>query len=212
MTIETTVLSSADAFSDDKVVRLQRTAFPDNLSLSATEWTVQRHHASSSFLEVLNFVFAQILERLKGYEIWLLTGDTAWQPDTRIVRYRKRFNALKVQGIDFEAIPERYESMVEHDGKLKFFGAVRLEASVIHLVPLTTTPRSCTYIVALPNPSDFRFPLSLGWSGQLNEDSRLVASIVDHGGIVFQRVGFFDDPQVGLVAVGSPPILARIAA
>ncbi|NHL70725.1 hypothetical protein [Burkholderia ambifaria] len=210
MTIELTVQSRQDAFSGDPLVMLRRDAFSSEIRLATAEWTVARNSGPEPFQQVLNSVFSQITARLPNHEIWLLIGDTAWQPDTRIVRYRKKFNALKAQGIDFEAITDRFEYAIEDDGKLKFFGAVHLDESVLMTVPLTMPPRACTYVVAQPKGIEKPFALSSGWTGQWNADAALIELIAQCGGIAFQRVGFFDDSEVGLLAVGNPDALAQI--
>ncbi|RDK03359.1 hypothetical protein [Paraburkholderia lacunae] len=210
MTTDIKLLSSADVFLENDIVRLERSAFPADIQLGAAEWSAERQGHHDAFLLVLNFALRQVMDRLGNYDIWLLTGDSVWQADTRIVRYRKRFNSLKMRGIDFEAISDRFESMIEEGGKLKFFGAVRLDVSVFSTVPLTMTPGACTYIVAKPKGNPWEFPLSAGWSGKWNNDSQLIAAIAAIGGIAFQRFGFFDDPQVGLIGIGSPATLERI--
>lgn len=211
MTIEIKIQSSPDAFANNALIALKREMFCGGVALAASEWTTERTVSADAFLGVLGFVFARATQRLEGYGIWLLTGDTAWQTDTRIVRYRKRFNALKMRGIDFETIPDRFEWEIESAGKLKFFGVVRLDQSVLPLVQLAMTPRSCTYIVALPHGREQNIPRSSAWSGQWNEDSHLVEMIGDSNGIAFQRTGFFDDREVGLLALGSPTALEKIA-
>lgn len=210
MTTDLKLLSSTDVFRENDIVRLERSAFPADIRLSAAEWSVERRGHPDAFLLVLNFVLGQVMDRLGDYDLWLLTGDSAWQTDTRIVRYRKRFNSLKMRGIDFEAMSDRSESMIEQDGKLKFFGVVRFDVSVFSTVPLTMTPGACTYIVAKPKSNPWEFPLSAGWAGKWNDDGQMIAAIAAIGGIAFQRFGFFDDPQVGLIAIGSPDVLERI--
>ncbi|CAE6966513.1 hypothetical protein R69608_06907 [Paraburkholderia nemoris] len=210
MTTNINLLSSADVFLENDIVRLERSVFPADIQLGAAEWSAERQGHHDAFLLVLNFALKQVMDCLDNYEIWLLTGDSSWQADTRIVRYRKRFNSLKMQGIDFEAISDRGESMIEKGGKLKFFGAVRLDASVFSTVSLTMIPGACTYIVVKPKSDPWEFPLSAGWAGKWNDDAQMIAAIAAIGGIAFQRFGFFDDPEVGLIAIGRPDLLERI--
>ncbi|GAB2915473.1 hypothetical protein GCM10027093_62640 [Paraburkholderia jirisanensis] len=204
------IQSSSDAFSLNEMVTLDRNAFGDRTAIAAAEWTTDRLASHTPFLSVLTFVFEQVEQRLEDYGFWLLTGSTAWQPDTRLTRYRKRFRSLKMRGIDFEVVADRSESVVEMDGKLKFFGAVKLDETILALVEPTMTPHPCAYIVALPDERGQDFPLSSGWSGIWNNDSQLIESIVASDGIVLQRIGFFDDPDVGLLALGSPTVLAKM--
>lgn len=210
MTIELTVRFQRDAFSGDPLVMLRREAFSNGARLAAAEWTVVRKPGVEVFQHVLHSVFSQIATNLPDYEIWLLTGDSVWQSDTRIVRYRKKFNALKAQGMDFESIPERFEYAVEDGDKVKFFGAARLHEAVLRAVALTMPPRACTYVAVIPKGDEKKFVLSTGWTGQWNDDAAFIEMIAQSDGILLQRVGFFDDPEVGLMAVGNPNALAQI--
>lgn len=210
MTTEIKIQSSLDAFSQNEFVALDREVYSIGVSIAAVEWTARRMANKAPFLDVLSFVFEKLSRTLRNYDCWLLIGDAVWQPDTRIARYKKTFKSLKMQGIDFETVADRFESVVEMDGKLKFFGAVRLEHFNLAYVERIMTPRPCAYIVALPNGRRHDFSLSLGWSGIWNEDGRLIKSVIACDGIVLQRTGFFDDPEVGLIGLCSPTILESI--
>lgn len=210
MTTEISLAIAVDAFTDNDIVLLERSAFPDGLQLAALEWSARGNASLDAFQRVLDFVLTLLANCMNDYDIWLLTGDSVWQPDTRVVRYRKRFNALKMRGIDFESVPERFESAIEQDGKIKFYGAVRLDRSLASAVSLVTAPGSSAFVVAKPKSSSIEFLLASGWSGKLNADSRMVADVVAIGGIVLQRFGFFDDARAGIIAIGGPDVLQRV--
>ncbi|WP_109484166.1 hypothetical protein [Paraburkholderia sp. C35] len=209
MTTEISVGVAEDAFTKNNLIRLDRSKYEKTIALSAADWIAKRVPHDAALFEVLRFVYRSICERMSGYQLWLLLGDTRWQDDTRLIRYRRLFSSLKAHGLDFEALPDRREFMVEQRRKLKFFGAVRLDANALSLVPETMQPGSCTYLLALPNIAP-NFPESSGWLGQLNEDFELIQSNVKNDGIIFQRVGYFDDPEVGLVALGKPDVVERL--
>jgi hypothetical protein len=210
MTTEIKTVSTADVFSPNELIKLTREAFVSDLSLAAAEWTMDRVAVNEPFMNVLTFVFERLGERFPDYSVWLLTGDEAWRVDSRAARHKKRFRALKMRGIDFEVVSDRTECMIEKDGMLKFFGAVRLEKSSLPLLQAVMTVRSCSYLVAWPAEKR-DFPISSGWSGIWQEDSHLIELVAHSNGIVFQRTGFFDDPEVGLLAVGNPIMLGRLA-
>ncbi|SAK98735.1 hypothetical protein AWB82_07236 [Caballeronia glebae] len=211
MTTEITIGVADDAFSKNDLIRLERATFEETIALSAADWIAKREPQDAALIDVLHFVYRSLQQRMEGYHLWLLLGDTRWQDDTRIIRYRKIFNSLKVQGLDFERFPDRQEFMVEQCGKLKFFGAVLLGEDALVSVPETMQPGSCTYLLALPNIAP-DLSESSGWSGRLNTDFELIQSNVKNDGIIFQRVGYFDDPEVGLVALGKPDVVARLIA
>lgn len=209
MTTEINVGVAEDAFATNDLIKLERSTYERTVALSAADWIARRLPHNAALVEILRFVYDLICERMNGYHLWLLLGNTRWQDDTRIIRYRKMFNSLKAQGVDFEARQGRREFMVEQGGKLKFFGAVRLEEDELVLVPEAMQPGSCTYLLALPGIAPV-LSESSGWSGQLNKDFELIQSNVRNNGIIFQRVGYFDDPEVGLVALGKPDVVARL--
>jgi hypothetical protein len=209
MTTEINVGVAEDAFKENDLIKLERSAYEMTIELSAADWIAKRTPCDAALVEVLRFVYRSIYERMSGYHLWLLLGNTRWQDDSRITRYRKLFNSLKAQGLDFEAVENRREFMVEQGGKLKFFGAVRLEEKALVLVPKAMQPGSCTYLLALPDIVP-ELSESSGWSGRLNKDIELIQPNVRKNGIVFQRVGYFDDPEVGLVALGKPNVMARL--
>jgi hypothetical protein len=201
MTTEIKVRVTEDAFEKNDLIRVDRSAYGDAIALSAADWIACRTPQDEALSDILRSIYNAVCERMSGYSVWLLLGDSRWQNDTRIVRYRKKFNSLKAQGIDFETIQDRQEFMVERDDKLKFFGVVRLNQHALSLVPATMLPGSCTYILALPDGIP-ALPYASGWSGKFCEDSDLVKMNVERGGIIFQRVGYFDDLEVGFVALG----------
>jgi hypothetical protein len=211
MTTNVKVGVAADAFQTNSLIKLDRSAFDSTIALSVAEWISARKPYDVALVEVLKMIYRSMCERMSGYHVWLLLGNECWQDDTRIRRHKKLFQALKPQGLNFEAFQDRREFMVEKGGKLKFFGAVRLDDHALIDVPKTMQPGSCTYLLALPEIAPV-LPESSGWSGALDEDIELIRTNIKNEGIIFQRVGYFDDPDVGFVALGKPDVIARLTA
>jgi hypothetical protein len=212
MTTEIKLMVRASALNDNEIVVFDKSAFIDQQELMVAEWTVEEPSSDCCFEKVLRFVFESLGHRLNSYKPWLLIGNTAWRPDTRVARYRKLFNSLAASGINFEGVAERCEELIEQDGKIKFFGAVRLDESVLSLVPQIMSYRSSTYIAVMPDGEEGSLPITEGWSGQWSKDSSLVRAISNRRGVLLQRTGFFDDPECGLIAIGPAQVLGRIAA
>ncbi|MGC5809622.1 hypothetical protein LDP04_24375 [Ralstonia pseudosolanacearum] len=209
MTISIKTLFFDDVFSENEIISLRRDLFPESFSASVAEWVAGRFSAPSP----LDFIFKsfrkKFIEYFDAYEFWLLMGDSVWQSDTKLARHKGLFGKLKLGGADFGSNLERYESVIERDGKIKFFGAIRLEEDVDDLLKFMQ-PGSCTYIVARDRNSSWPFPISAGWSGEWRQDIDAISSIVGNGGILLRRTGFFDDPEIGLQALGPPEILGKI--
>jgi len=210
MTIEAQVLCSKDVFSENDVLTLDRQRFSANLQLGAMEWAVERDVRVDVFPMLFGAVLDDIGRHFGVHEVWLITGHSAWQRDTKVVRHRKLFNSLKMLGIDLEETCDRFEFLVEREGKLKYFGAARLASETVVAAGRTMTPRSCNYILVQPKGIGLGYLPAAGWTGQWNEDNGLVSDVTNRNGLLFQRVGFFDDPEVGVVAVGNPLTLKQI--
>ncbi|AXV75255.1 hypothetical protein CJO75_23465 (plasmid) [Ralstonia solanacearum] len=211
MTIDVKIQFSQDALLEKRIFLLDRKAFPEGLTLAAAEWEAERLASMDSLGAVLELVREKISEALGSYDLWLLLGHTAWQDDSRIVHHRKLFGSLKYQGVDFGEGAEIIESMVEQGGRIKFFGAVKLADTNVGAALKTMQVGSCTYLVAKDRSSNWPFPLSTGWLGRWNQDADLICDVVGNGGILLRRFGFFDDPEIGLQALGPPDILRKVA-
>ena len=211
MTIDVKVQFSPDALSENRILLLDRKAFPEGLTLAAAEWEAVGRASTDSLGAVLGLVRGKITEVLDSYDLWLLLGHSAWQDDSRIVRYRKLFGSLKYQGVDFGEDAEIFESVLEQGAKIKFFGAVKLTDDNVGVAPKVMQAGSCTYVVAKNRNTDWQFPLSTGWSGRWNQDAELICDVVGNRGILLWRFGFFDDPEIGLQALGPVDILQKIA-
>ncbi|WP_246791932.1 hypothetical protein [Burkholderia perseverans] len=198
-----------DIFHENDLIFMNKSKPLEGFFLSAAEWTLPRDEGRN-FLKILMHVFNLIRSRLVGYDLWLFVGDEAWQEDNRIVRYRKCFDALRLEGVDFTPITEKFEFSIECDKRVKFFGVVKLNNSLISIVPMTMSPRSCTYIVATKKGCEFKSAILSGWTGQWDGDGALIASLAKQDGFLLRRVGYFDDPDVGLVAVGNASTINRL--
>jgi hypothetical protein len=210
MTTSVKALFFADAFEKNEIISLDRNLFPDLFSAGAAEWVVDNFSGPRPLDEVFKLLRAKFLEHFGAYDFWLLIGDSVWQSDTRLARHKGLFGKLKLGGADLDLDSEHYESMIEQDGRIKFFGAIKIEQNFDDLLKFTQ-PGSCTYIGARDRNSNWQFPISAGWSGEWRQDSDVIAHIVGNGGVLLRRTGFFDDPEIGLQALGPAEILRTIA-
>lgn len=166
--------------------------------------------SSTSLAGVLSFIYSLIDKKLPEYDVWLLLGNSAWQPDTRIVRYRKLWGALKFRGSEISGGSDSQESIVEAHEKLKFFGALRLsEQSIANVIDVIINER-CSYIAATPRAFAFKRILDVGWSGRVAEDFSLCCHICEENGLLFKQVGEFDDHEWGFISIGLPEIMEKL--
>jgi hypothetical protein len=207
MTIDIRVVSVPDIFVDNEVINLGRVRQQEGSVLAGASWSVVGVPAHDALLSTLRFVYGLIGEKLHNYIVWLFIGNSAWQPDTRIVRYRKLWGALAARGMEISNTFDKQEVMCESDGKLKFFGVAQLSELSIRSAAKVIFEERCTYLVALPSstgPGDF---LGIGWSGDLVEDSKFINGLAEYDGLLIKRFGEFDDEERGLVAIGRPELV-----
>lgn len=207
MTTDIRVVSALDLFVDNEVMNLGRRHLPKGNTLAGVCWYVVDISACEALLSVLRFVYGMIGKKIPGYRMWLLVGNSAWQPDTRIVRYRKLWGALAARGIEISHASGMQEVMCESQGKLKFFGAAQLSELSVGSVAKVLLEERCTYVVVLPSSIGPEDILSIGWSGELAEDSEVIASLIKCDGLLIKRFGEFDDEERGLVSVGQPELI-----
>ncbi|WP_238349070.1 hypothetical protein [Pseudomonas poae] len=210
MTIDIKIVSAPDISVANDVINLHRAGENHRSALSAASFLVD-YASNTSVAGVLRFIFSLIVKSLPEYNVLLLVGNSAWQSDTRVVRYRKLWGGtLKFRGSEILGGSDPRESIVASHGKLKFFCALRLSELSIGTVVDVIIDERCSYIVATPKSFDIEPILDVGWSGSLAEDFSLCGRICEEKGLLFKQVGEFDDHEWGFVSVGSPEILKKL--
>lgn len=200
-----------DASGPNEVFNLGGLNLPSNYSLGAATWLTDAKSPSDSLLMILRTVCDQIQSKLPRYKIWLLAGTSAWQPDTRIIRHRGLWGALRTRGIELDRSSDEPEVILERDGKLKFFGAALVSDAALAAVTKALLVERCTYLIALPAHIAVNNLVALGWSGSLREDVALLDNVNRTGGVIISKVGEFDDIETGLVAIANRAIIEKLA-
>jgi len=209
MTIDIRVANVPDLFIGNEIMNLSRMHFSEGFTLAGINCSIVGQ-GEEALLPVFRFIYAVIGRKIPDYSLWLFIGNSAWQPDTRIVRYRKLWGALAARGINVSHIFSKQEVMCESNGKLKFFGAVQLsELSVQSVVQLLLEER-CAYLAALPSSIGPEDILNLGWSGELVEDSKVIECLVKRNGLLIKRTGEFDDEERGAIIIGIPELVRSL--
>ena len=204
MTTDIHILSATNLFDENEVLDPELISFPKNKEIGGCCWLVESQSVYEGLLRVLKFVYGLVRDVLPKHQVWLLVGSSAWQPDTRVVRYHKLWNALALRGLEISHSCNAEEVMHERDGKIKFFGAARLSELSIPSVVKVLIEERAAYLAVLPGSLGVRDILKEGWIGDLAEDSELVGKVVEDGGLIARRIGEFDDQEVGILCIGSP--------
>lgn len=209
MTIEVQILIAPDISVSNEVINLSYRADTPSRVLSAASF-LAADSSNASLNIVLGFICKTIENKIPSYEVWLFISSSTWQSDTRVVRYRGLWGALKLRGVDVPGGVNSQEILVEQGGRLKFYGAQYLPDFSIKSVANAVLSERCSYIVVLPKNVDIQSSLKVGWTGDASEDLEFINCICDKGGLVFKKVGEFDDREWGFVCIGFPEALEII--
>ena len=210
MTTEIKVTSAPDLSVENDVLNFRHVPLPVRETIAGASWLVADRSPHDTLLFASRYVSDLIERKLPHYTTWLFVGHSTWQPDTRIVRYRKLWGSLKAQGIDLAAPSRSQEVMVKTDRGLKFFGAIRLSEVPIELAVKALLTERCSYFVGLPKELNPQQLLEKGWSSKLLEDSAFIARVCQLNGLLIKPVGEFDDREKGIVTISHPPIIHEL--
>ncbi len=211
MTIDIQTISSTDVSKGNEVYNINESLLPTNVKIAAIRWQLSsRNHVETRIL-VLRAVFSLILEKMPNLMLWCVVGDSAWQPDTKIMRYKKLFKRLKARGAEFNHSSLLIEDKVELNGKLKFFGAAQLSWLSIESAVNVMAEETCSYIIVIPEKLGIKELISKGWNDCEVIDLDLLGKVVENNGLLLKAIGHFDDPEAGFLGLGSPDLMKELA-
>lgn len=200
------ILSAENIFQDNPVFTLHP-KLETQLPLNQCSGVACLHTSESrdfSLEVLLDCLLEKASNNEEGYTFWLLSGQSAWQPDNRIIRARKFWGTLKSQNIFLAEGSSKYETLIVKNGKLKFFGAISAtELKLESLVDLFKNYRTCTYLLMVPKAECPNELLNKGWGASYSFDEELLKFALLNQGALIKSVGEFDDAVTGLIALGS---------
>lgn len=177
--------------------------------LGGATWLEAGMTPYDSLLSVLRFIYGLVIEKSPEYQIRLLIGSSAWQPDTRIVRYHKLWGALRARGIEISHANEESEFLAESNEGIKFFGSIHFSELSLASVAKTLLAEKSAYIVSCPGNFPVKELLETGWRGEIGCDMSIIDKIMINDCLLFKALGEFDDRERGLICLGSPDLLRR---
>lgn len=210
MTIETKLSVALDVCVENEVFNLCRRDLPDNSVFSAISWCLNLKPREEMREEILKLILQLFSKQFLDHNIWLLVGNSALQPNTRIVKYRRLWGGLKACGIDYTDYSRAYEKMFDEEGKLKFFGVIPFSNKDIHAATQTMSYERSTYLVVLPISVNVEEIVSKGWNTNVRFDKGLLEFVAMNSGVLIRAVGEFDDPETCLIALAEPQIISSL--
>ena len=171
------------------------------VKVGASSWMLKTFkNKDEARLDVLNAIVGRISQADPKISFWCWLGDSVWQNDTKIIRYKRLWKRIKDRGI---ALPdaESFEKFLVNEGKLKFFGAFALtESSMKNAINLISLEKY-VYVIALPSSVDIRETLNMYSDNFQLELLRIIANV---NGYLCKAVGEFDDIETGFVVFSNP--------
>ncbi|WP_159670187.1 hypothetical protein [Andreprevotia sp. IGB-42] len=209
MTIDIKVASCDDVSVKNGVINFGDVDFFKGTILAARRWVASATSPEGALSSVLQFVCDTLSRGLPEYELWILVGNSAWQPDTRIIRYKRLWKILMEQGFELSTLRPLPEVLVERDGELRFFGVFRLQNASTSVVKMMLSEYR-TYMLAIPGGLKIQDFLKIDWLGNVEDDGHFLSAVGNGGGLAIKVVGGFDDQERGLVAIGKPYLIGSL--
>lgn len=210
MTIDIKTASCDDVSIENDVINLGGEGFSKNHDLAGANWIASASSPEEALSSVLQFVREAVFRSLPNYDLWALIGNSAWQPDTRVIRYKKLWRMLMEQGFDFSTLQPLPEILVERDGKLKFFGVFQFQNVSICSVAKMLLSEYCTYMVAIPSGLKIQDFLQTDWLMNVEDHGYFLSAVGNAGGVPIKVIGEFDDREHGLVAIGEVGLIRSL--
>jgi hypothetical protein len=210
MTTEIERAYTLDIFSHNEILNFDRSNLFEKYQVGAISWAGTGKDEGELFLNVIKIIRECVSKKMSGYCMRIFVGNSAWQQNSRVVRYHKLWGALKVQGVNLPDLKDATEVLCEFNRKVKFFGQVELAAispeSIIKILFL----ERATYLAALPETVTANEILLNGWSGNIYDDLNVLRYFVENKGILFSRIGHFDDPKKGIVGIADRSVIKNL--
>lgn len=211
MTTELRTTFTMDVSKENETYNINDFLVSHKFKIAAISWLLSSRDHLDARISVLRIIFSAVLTEFSSLNLWLVIGDSAWQPDTRIIRHKKLFKRLSARGVEITHADSFYEDKVESDGKLKFFGAARLSELAIESVVKVMNEEPCSYIIAVPRNFGVKALISVGWGSREAIDTNILLKVAEKEGMLFKMIGAFDDPDAGYVGLGSTGVVKRLA-
>lgn len=210
MTTEFQVLRAPDVFVENDVLRIDAAGRPGDLHVAGAAWLLLGEPPREAHRRSLNHAGSLVTTKLAGYALWLLAGHTAWQPDSRVPRYRRLWGSLGRGGLAKPTGRDLGEGLIEGTEGIRFFGGVQLHPGSLDAVIAILEDEPASHLVAL-KPSDEDVATTLvqtGWAKSGDRpNAEVLTSVCGADGVVLWPVGAFDDREAGCVALARSEVL-----
>ncbi|RZT38362.1 hypothetical protein [Cupriavidus agavae] len=204
-----------DTFLDGRLYRFDSQSSYGNLKIGIMEWLVTVFYIEDKtphFTHCLAKAWRVVTHAVPSAKFWLVYGDPGWRPNNRIARYKRLLKNPQVKALCASNTEEPFEILLETQDGIKYSIAVPVTFDKLGELTWFFDISKSSFLVASASQLDWTELLNRGVPSPRDWDNchELVAPIVDSGGVIFRRFGFFDDTNVGVQALASSALVRLI--
>lgn len=181
-----------------------------NTKINAVCWEIVGDYRRRG--EYLQYLISQLYDysTKNKFNLYLVLGDDCFNDNTRITQYYKLWKLLKKQHLEVRNAIYSDEIMITKNNKVKFFGGIQIldRESVPDIVSILIA-KLTAHLLLLPEELKVTSFLQSGFSKKIAENSEYIENVVNSGGIVLFREGYFDDRNTGLIGFGRLPLITK---
>ena len=181
-----------------------------NQRINATRWEIVGDYRRRE--EYLQYLISQLYDysTKNNFSLYLVLGDDCFNYNSRIIQYYKLWKFLKKQHLEVRNAIYSDEIMITKNNKVKFFGGIQIldRESVPDIVSILIA-KLTAHLLLLPEKLKVTTFLQSGFSKTMAENSGYIENVVNSGGIVLFREGYFDDRNTGFIGFGRSPLITK---
>lgn len=180
-------------------------------NIVATRWEI--NGLCDKRREYLNYIATKfyIFSKKIQFKLFIVVGDDDFNESTRVIDYYKLWQSLSKHNLKVRNGKYSEEIELKKDGKVRFFGGIELleEQSVSDGVDVMLA-RMTSHLLLIPSNIGVEGIIKSGFSRSLSENSSYISNVVNQGGIVLFREGYFDDTQTGFIGFGPRKLMEKV--
>ena len=203
------VALARNLFEENDVLRLPQTsqmASTGMPEIAGIEIKINRNGDSTwpTRISAIEIALRTIHSSLSNWQIWLLGCHGTWQPDSRIVSYRKLWKSLETRGLKLPKGNRLEELEQKTDEGQRWFSGIEIDINEISLIGPILNDEPYSIITIFPNGvvPDLKTIMDNGWvsvrDSGLNGWASIATEICRSGGVLLRPFGEFDDVEVGI--------------
>lgn len=204
---------TADVSKKNDVYNIDKTRLPAGCKIGAVSWFTRSSDHAADVRRVFSFVCGTLLEKIPDYDIWLLIGDSAWQEDNRIARYKKKKEGAKWFGLEAKEESNLKEYAIVDKSLVKHFLTARLSDIIFQSAAASFYEWKCVYLMVVPIATKLDAIMDFHWSGAnigpFDEDLMRLAGL--ERGILIKSFHGFSDSECGFVGIGCYDLIKGLA-